>query len=380
MRRKRIAYVQYTNPADYPPLLHSARIFANHDWEILFLGTGSYGGPDLEVEAHPQIKSERWTYHGSGWRQKLHYLRFARWALRRMRQWGADWCYASDLWSCPIARWARIPVVYHEHDTPNEAGRLPRRLVLRNRAVVARRAVLSVLPNEERRSAFQTRFPAAKTLGVMNCPLRDEVLARRESNPTDPSLVLYYHGSIVPERLPEAVIPALAQLPEFVRLRFAGYETLGSRGYAAALMARARATGLADRVEFLGKLPARAQLLSQMQNAHIGLSFVPEHPDDANLRTMAGASNKAFEYLAAGLPLLVTDRPEWRRMFVEPGYALPCDPADPAAVANAVRQLANSTEARLAMGESGRQRVLNDWNYETQFEPVRRRLSGEHTA
>lgn len=39
--KNRILYIQYTNPAGYPPLEHSSRILAQADWEVLFLGTGA---------------------------------------------------------------------------------------------------------------------------------------------------------------------------------------------------------------------------------------------------------------------------------------------------------------------------------------------------
>lgn len=377
MRSPRIVYLQYTNPADYPPLLHSARILAERGCDILFLGTGSHGSPDLEVEPHPRVQSERWPYQPGGARQKLHYLRFGQWALRRLRQSRADWCYASDLWSCPIAALTDVPVVYHEHDTPGDPESLVRGLLLRARASVVKRARLCVLPNETRRRAFSNRFPRARTVSVLNCPLRDEI---RPGAPPANELVLYYHGSLVPERLPIAVIDALAQLPQFVRLRFAGYETIGAPCHAACLLARAQAAGVDRRVEYLGKVPARTQLLAQLAAAHVGLAFVPNDARDFNLRTMAGASNKPFEYLAAALPVLVTDRPDWRSLFVEPGYALACDPDDASSIAAAVRRLADSPEQRSLMGERGRQRVPSEWNYESQFEPVLQLLLGEGAA
>ena len=51
---------------------------------------------------------------------------------------------------------------------------------------------------------------------------------------------------------------------------------------------------------------------------------------------MAGASNKPFDYMAAGLALLVSDQPDWRAMFVEPGYARACDPTDPSSIATSL--------------------------------------------
>ena len=85
---------------------------------------------------------------------------------------------------------------------------------------------------------------------------------------------------------------------------------------------------------------------------------------------MAGASNKAFDYLACGLPILVSNLPEWKKMYVTPGYALACDPDDVEDVTLKLRWfIEHSQEAKL-MGEKGRKRILEEWNYETQFKPV----------
>ena len=56
---------------------------------------------------------------------------------------------------------------------------------------------------------------------------------------------------------------------------------------------------------------------------------MPRTSDDMNMLNMTGASNKAFDYMAAGLTLLVSDLPDWHAMFVAPGFGRACDPADP---------------------------------------------------
>ena len=362
----RIVYLQYTNPADYPPLQHSSRILADDGWDVLFLGTHSFGESNLELEPHERIQCEQLRYSSA----KLHYARFASWALARITEVRPRWCYASDLWSSAIALLCGVPVIYHEHDTPSESGGAARRILLRARARLAHKARLCVLPNQTRNGAFVQRFPRAHTTVVLNCPRRAE--AMQPATRTN-EFVLYYHGSLVPERLPDTVITALSQLPAEVRLRFAGYETVGSVGYVAHLLTRAHALGVADRVEYLGRLN-RWELLPHLRGAALGLALVPNTPADFNLQSLAGASNKSFEYLAAAVPLLVTDRPEWRTMFVQPGYAVACNPEDPSTIVNAVLRLLNEPDERITMGERGRDRVLRDWNYETQFEPVRELL------
>ena len=94
---------------------------------------------------------------------------------------------------------------------------------------------------------------------------------------------------------------------------------------------------------------------------------MPMKTDEINMNTMAGASNKAFDYLACGLPLLVSDLPEWRSLYVEPGYGVACDPDNAGSIERALRTFVEDQTAMRAMGERGRQRVEQEWNYETQF-------------
>src|SRR5437867_12223306 len=75
----RVLYLQYTNPAAYPPLQHSSQILANNGWRILFLGTGAHGADVLEFPPHPNIHVKRLAFCPAGWAQKLHYVQFAFW-------------------------------------------------------------------------------------------------------------------------------------------------------------------------------------------------------------------------------------------------------------------------------------------------------------
>jgi glycosyltransferase involved in cell wall biosynthesis len=185
---------------------------------------------------------------------------------------------------------------------------------------------------------------------------------------------LFYHGSIVPDRLPVSVIYALANLPSSVRLRIAGYETVGHPGYVRELEEFADSRELGSRFEYLGSL-SRQALLPETRKAHVGLALMPIKAMDLNLQAMTGASNKPFEYMACGLALLVSDLPDWNAMFVESGYARPCNPEDPESVASALNWFVENRTETHAIGERGRQRILTDWNYQKQFERIIARLS-----
>jgi glycosyltransferase involved in cell wall biosynthesis len=384
----RVLFVQYTNPAGYPPLQHSSRILADAGWKVLFLGTGAAGADVLAFPAHRNITVRRMEFCKAGWRQKLHYLRFCLWVFWTALLWRPRWIYASDQLSCPAALLlTSLPgreLIYHEHDSPasgNTAGGFAG-FISRARGTVARRAQICILPNEVRLERFRSELgPLRSAVCVWNCPAREEIAVSPRDPATGPFWVLY-HGSIVPDRLPPSVVDALALLPDSVHLRVAGYETVGSRGYVEQLRQRTRALQVEHRIEFLGSIPQRADLLAQTMHSDIGLALMPMTSNDWNCETMTGASNKAFDYLACGLALVVSNRPDWRRMFAEPdngkpAYGLVCDPGDAVSIAAALRQwIADPVSMRHA-GELGRQRIAAEWNYEHLFLPVFRRMSGQ---
>ena len=97
---------------------------------------------------------------------------------------------------------------------------------------------------------------------------------------------------------------------------------------------------------------------------------MPCHNSDLNLAHMTGASNKPFDYMAAGLALLVSDRPDWRDMFVAPGYGRACDPTDPASIASALTWFLDHPAERRAMAARGRAKIAAEWNYDSAFAPV----------
>ena len=74
--------------------------------------------------------------------------------------------------------------------------------------------------------------------------------------------------------------------------------------------------------------------------------------------------------MACGLALLVSDLQPWRKMYVEPGYGIACDPGSAVSIAKALQYFLEHPLETSAMGERGRQKILSEWNYEKQFEPV----------
>ena len=369
----RVLFVQATNPGAYPPLIHASMLMAEAGWEVTFL-SAPIGGDELALNPHPRIKIHAVRSRPSHVMGKVEYAVYAAAAARLAVRLRPDVVYASDaLGAGPgllAARLAGAALVYHEHDSPSRLHPV----LEQSRRAAARTAQLVVFPNETRAHLAQRelRFSDKKLHIVWNVPMRAELVVSAAT--AEPPLIVYYHGSITPERLPETVSLAVRRMAGRARLRIAGYEAPGARGYVRHLIGNDKGTVVDAPIEYLGMVP-RADLLAEAAHAHIGLSLMPFKSDDVNINHMVGASNKPFDYMAAGLALLVSDRPDWTRMFVEPGYARAADPTSADSIFAALDWFLNHAHERQDMVARAQAMIESAWNYETVFAPILKALS-----
>jgi glycosyltransferase involved in cell wall biosynthesis len=303
---------------------------------------------------------------------------FVLWSLAHLLVWRPRWLYSSDSLTAPVALLAKlagIRVVYHEHDAPvGPASSVYMMMTARARTAIMKRADLVVTPSEGR-SAHASRESGRHVFTVWNCPNRSELRRRVSATSRDQPFRLVYQGSLVPARLPLTIVDALARVSAPVELWVTAYETVGSGNYAAEILRRAAAQGIAERVHSF-PVTAREALLDRAAESNLGLALMPTTTADVNESTMAGASNKAFEYLACGVPLLVTDLEDWRQMFVDRGVALTCDPTKVASIQSALEYAISHRDELERMGALGRTLIDREWNYETQFAPLMRAMLG----
>ncbi len=378
MSGPRILFVQHANPAAYPPVWRAATCLAAAGAAVRILGIASEDTLSLGDLEHAGLDVRVQRRGSSPLRRAAGDVVFLARAMAAMLSWRPHWVYVLDTRATPcgiIARTLGFPVVYHEHDIPvGEHSSLATRIGTRARRWVARRAQLRVAPNEARAAMLSEIAGGHAVQVVWNCPLREEVPPPRvPSRAPNGALRVVYVGSVSPARLPAALVDALARVRGDVTVDLRAYETIGSFGYLQQLRDRAEALGVASRLRILPPAPHR-EVMAGLGSYDLGLALLPLETADPNDSTMVGASNKVFEYLAAGVPILVTDRPEWREAFVESGVAFACNPGDPMSIAAALDAAAADATRRQAMGTNGRSRVLSEWNYETVYRPVVERL------
>lgn len=121
-----------------------------------------------------------------------------------------------------------------------------------------------------------------------------------------------------------------------------------------------------DQIIITGKV-AYEKVLDYLLSAEIGLSCPP--PDPNNIQ-MAQRSNKLFEYMAAGLPVIASDFPSWRTIVEGNDCGLMVDPLNPKQIAETIEYLRGHPEQRRKMGENGRRAIREQFNWKREAETL----------
>jgi len=203
---------------------------------------------------------------------------------------------------------------------------------------------------------FADRFPANKTFVVQNFPIGSELVV--------PNPVPYgkrppgfaYLGGI------EKVRGAFEMIQAFECLNGISGATLELAGWFSPsnLENELRALPGWSSVHFHGEV-ARPQVARILGNVRAGLVVL--HPEPTHIESYP---IKMFEYMAAGLPVIASDFPVWRRIIDDAGCGLLVDPLDPTSIAEAMRWILDHPAEAEAMGRRGRQAVERTYNWDTE--------------
>jgi glycosyltransferase involved in cell wall biosynthesis len=266
-------------------------------------------------------------------------------------------------WLASRLRRARLAYDAHElYGESMERGRLAEAVSAVNGKLerfAVRRADVVITTNESRAEVLHERH------GRMPIVLENVPRLVRELEPLDPGFpngnpVLLYQGGIYAVgRGFHETIRALHELDgvHFAILGFGRDEDL-------ALIRRwAADEGLESRVHLFPPRPPD-ELVRTAASATVGI--VP-----IRLRTtssLTGDTNKLFEYLMAGLPVVASDLPEIRRAVTstDPPSGEFFDVSSPASIAAAVRRVLDDREIYEARRRGARRIAVERYNWEAQ--------------
>jgi len=236
----------------------------------------------------------------------------------------------------------RPALVYDSHEIYVESGRIAklpgwvRWLLARQERAWVHRVDALVTVNESLADHLGRRYHPRRVVVVRNCPTRWEPpeprpdLLRRAAGIAAGSPVALYHGGFSAHRGMEELADAILQPGmENVHAVFLGY---GSER--ASLDRRAADPRYGARLHVLDAVPPH-ELPAWVASADVGVMPIQR----STLNHYLSTPNKLFESLAAGVPVVVSDFPEMRRIVLaDPDGPLgaTCDPADPSSVARAI--------------------------------------------
>lgn len=354
----RIVHLTTVHPrADIRILVKEARTLAKEtDHEVVLVVADGKG--DAVDESGVRIVDIGATVGGRAGRLATAWR--ATGALRRLRP---DVVHFHDPELIPVGILAKLRgarVVYDVHEDfpravmgrawiPSPARKVVALVIRAGEAVAARVCdrVAAATP------VIAERFPSGRTVLVQNFPILDEL------RPSEPPLSFVerpphftYLGTLSVERGAAVAVQAIERLnrPD-ARLVLAGTFSPAS------LENELQDLPGWGRTEFRGLLD-RSQVASLLTSTRAGLvTFhpLPNHVD--------AQPNKMFEYMSAGLPVIASDFPLWRRIVSGEGCGLLVDPLDPTSIAEALQWILAHPEEAEEMGRRGQAAVCSRYRW-----------------
>ena len=195
---------------------------------------------------------------------------------------------------------------------------------------------------------------------VRNCPDLSafrRCMPRLEIRGGKPLLVAYV-GFMGRQDGVDLLLEAIEHIVKIEKRKDTHFVLIGSGTMLPELQSLAARKELHAFVTFTGQIP-HDEVVSYLSNADIGVASDPKTPMN-DRSTMI----KIFEYMAAGLPVVLFDLKEGRNTAgCAALYATPNDPVD---FAKQVITLLDNKELRLQLGATGRKRVDDGLNWESE--------------
>ncbi len=264
--------------------------------------------------------------------------------------------FGSNAWGALLSRTARVPLVVHEHNFSEQASRM--RQIIDRRWIATRASrVLCVsesVADIERGCGVPDALIDVVPNGVSLDCAWPAGAARAELGLTGGSTMIGIVGRLRPEKAHEVLLEAVAMLARSgsdVRLC-----VVGDGPRLAELQLLAARLGIEGRVTWAGERRDAATLA-----AAFDIGVVCSHWE--------GLPLAALESMAAGVPLVATAVGGLPTLLdQDAGVLVP--PADPDALAAALRPLVQDAARRARIGAAGRDRVREQYSFRAMVDRV----------
>lgn len=367
-----IQAVFYNDPDFYPPAVNAIRLLCQAGFAVELFTRET--GCSHEIAYPSEARIVRLPPRGpNSWLQFLNYLREV---VCRARPdaaffWGHD---MHGFLGARLAAWRRRrPLVYHCHDFA-DPGWMTRgiKLVHAFELTFARTAEAVVVPDAGRAQliARQLKLKWPPLVAANSPPLRPlekkgVLQAALAAQGKHFETIVFRQGRIGRGHGLEMTVRSLP----FWRRKDCGFVVMGiaDADYAAMLKKLAEELRVQDRLAILPPVPYD-KVFDFIAGAHVGHAlYDPIHVNHAHPTT---SSNKLMEYLAAGLPALLSDNPGLRDLAEQHECGIIVDETNPERIAAGVNTLAEDFPLQQRLGQAARRAFEEAFCFERQFAPV----------
>lgn len=178
----------------------------------------------------------------------------------------------------------------------------------------------------------------------------------------DNSIVLIYQGVLLEGRGLDLTIKAMANLPDY------HFVILGDGEFKHKYFQLAKETGVDERVHFLGSV-SQKELLNYTASADIGLALI----ENLSKSYYYALPNKLFEYIMAGIPVIVSDLPQMKKIVNEYNAGFVLEKWDEQALADLLGKIAKDKSKLKEPARNARDASM-DLNWDKEFAGIEREL------
>lgn len=259
-----------------------------------------------------------------------------------------------------VATLSRAKLVYdaHEISTSREGYASFRRLVGGVEKKLMPRANGTITTTEMRARFFARAYGVPRPLVLQNRPRFNPPVVtnriRRELGLVKSWPIVLYQGGLQQGRGLERLIEVAAQV------RDAYFVFIGGGRLTGTLQNLVEKLEVSGRVFFIPTVPLD-QLLSYTASADVGVQPL----ENTCLNHFTTDSNKLFEYVAAGLPVVASNFPEIRKVVRQYDLGLLVEPGNTEQLSNAIKELVDDEQRRCTFKENAR-RAAPELTWEAQ--------------
>jgi glycosyltransferase involved in cell wall biosynthesis len=188
-----------------------------------------------------------------------------------------------------------------------------------------------------------------------NYPLTNEFkVSDSLSEEQSTSNVIVSFGGLFTFRAVHPMVEAFGLLPQRLPVKL----LLGGRSESDLLREELKSRPGWRRIDYRGQM-TRLQMLPELLRAFAAIILFHNGPNTHSVR-----SNRFYEALAAGVPVITPDFGDWKSVVEGNRCGLTVSPEDPQQIADAIEWLFSHPEEAAKMGRNGRELFLREFNWE----------------